>query len=153
MSIYLITGRTTATGAVANVAAAGIWNPHATARIRLKEIWIASTTAGVSNIGLLRTSARGTATGRAVVLSENVGNDNASLSGFSIDLAYTVQPTYVTATGYLGRWNLPAAVGAGVILTMPGEQGIAIYAGAGIALVTPTAVIFPVSDVTFVIDE
>ncbi len=152
MSVFLVTGRTTATAATVNVAAAGIWNPHATARIRLREIWIASTTAGASNIGLLRTSARGTVTSRAVVLSENIGNDNASISGLGIDLTYTVQPTYVTATGYLGRWNLPAAVGAGVIITFP-DQGIAIYAGAGIALVTPTAVILPVSDVTFVIDE
>ncbi len=153
MSTFMIAGRTTATAATINVAAAGVWNPHATARIRLREIWIASTTAGVSNLGLLRTSATGTRTARAVVLSENIGNDNASISGFSIDLAYTVQPTYVTATGYLGRWNLPAAIGAGVIITMPGDQGIAIYAGAGIALVTPMAVILPVSDVTFVIDE
>ncbi len=152
MSVFVIAGRTTATAATINVAAAGIWNPHATARIRLTEIWIASTTAGASNIGLLRTSATGTRTARAVVLSENIGNDNASISGFSIDLAYTVQPTYVSATAYLGRWNLPAAIGAGVILTMPGA-GIAIYPLAGIALVTPAAVILPVSDVTFVIDE
>ncbi len=152
MSVFIIAGRTTATAATANVAAAGIWNPHATARIRITEIWIASTTAGASNLGLLRTSARGTVTSRAVVLSENIGNDNASISGFGIDLAYTVQPTYVTATGYLGRWNLPAAIGAGVIITFPGA-GLAIYPAAGIALVTPTAVILPVSDVTFVIDE
>lgn len=152
MSVFYLTGRTTATTATANVAAAGIWNPHATARIRLVEVWIASTTAGVSNLGLIRTSARGTATGRTVVLSENTGNDNASVSGVAIDLNYTVQPTYVSATAYLGRWNLPAAIGAGVILTFP-EPGLAIYAGAGIALVTPTAVILPVSDVTFVIEE
>ncbi len=153
MSTFMVAGRTTATAATVNVAAAGIWNPHASARIRLREIWIASTTAGVSNIGLLRTSATGTRTARAVVLSENIGNDNASLSGFSLDLVYTVQPTYVSATAYLGRWNLPAAVGAGVIITFPGDQGLAIYPGAGIALVTPMAVILPVSDVTFVIDE
>lgn len=153
MSTFMVAGRTTATAATANVAAAGIWNPHATARIRLREMWVASTTAGVSNLGLLRTSARGTATGRTVVLSENIGNDNASVSGFALDLAYTVQPTYVSATAYLGRWNLPGAIGAGVIITFPGDQGIAIYPGAGIALVTPTAVILPVSDVTFVVDE
>lgn len=152
MSDFIITGRTTATAATANVAAAGIWNPHATARLRLTEIWIAITTAGAANIGLLRTSARGTATGRTVVLSEGVGNDNASVSGFAIDLNYTVQPTYVAATAYLGRWNLPAAIGAGVIITFPGP-GLAIYPSAGIALVTPTAVIFPVSDVTFIVDE
>ncbi len=152
MSTFMVAGRTTVTGATINVAAAGIWNPHATARLRLREIWIASTTAGVSNIGLLRASARGTATNRPVVLSENISNDNASLSAFSLDLTYTVQPTYVSATAYLGRWNLPAAVGAGVIITFP-DAGLAIYPGAGIALVTPQAVIFPVSDVTFVIDE
>ncbi len=152
MSVFLVTGRTTATAATANVAAAGIWNPHTTSRIRLVEIWIASTTAGASNIGLLRTSARGTATNRAIVLSESVGNDTASPSAAAIDLAYTVQPTYVSATAYLGRWNLPAAIGAGVILTFP-APGLAIYPVAGIALVTPTAVILPVSDVTFVIDE
>ncbi len=152
MSTFMVAGRTTATAATVNVAAAGIWNPHATARLRLREIWIASTTAGASHIGLLRTSATGTRTARAVVLSENIGNDNASVSGFSLDLVYTVQPTYVSATAYLGRWNLPAAVGAGVIITFP-DQGLAIYPLAGIALVTPMAVILPVSDVTFVIDE
>ncbi len=152
MSTFLVAGRTTATAATINVAAAGIWNPHATSRIRLREIWVAITTAGAANLGILRTSARGTATGRTVVLAESVGNDTAAPSLAAIDLTYTVQPTYVTATAYLGRWNLPAAIGAGVILTFP-DQGLAVYPGSGIALVTPTAVIFPVSDVTFVIEE
>lgn len=152
MSTFIVTGRTTATGATINVAAAGIWNPHSTVRLRLTEIWVASTTAGVSNLGILRTSARGTATGRTIVLSESIDNDGAGLSAAAIDLNYTVQPTYVSATAYLGRWNLPAAVGAGVIITFP-RNGIAIYPGTGIALVTPTAVILPVSDVTFVLEE
>ncbi len=152
MAIYRIAVRTTATGAVANAAAAAVWNPSTTRTIRLREIWVASTTAGLSNLGLLRITARGTATALVAALQQADGREVAAPSLFAIDTAASVQPTLDVATAYQWRWNLPASIGAGVIAVFS-PSGILIPVGAGIALVTPPAVILPVSDVTFVVED
>lgn len=148
-----IAGRTAATAATANHAAAGIWNPHATDRIKLVGVDVVVTTAGVANLGLLRATTRGTPGSTITpVIQSTLARDVAPPSGFLLDLAaYTVQPTLDSAVAYLWRWNIPAAIGAGVIYRFPAP--IEIPPGAGIVLVTPVAVIFPISDVTFWIDD
>lgn len=148
-----IAGRTAATAATANHAAAGIWNPHATDRIQLVGIDVVLTTAGLANLGVLRNTARGTA-GSTVTpaIQSDFERGIAPPSGYLLDLAtYTVQPTLDSATAYIWRWNLPAAIGAGIAYRFP--RSIRIPPGAGIVLVTPVAVIFPASDVTFWIED
>lgn len=150
MAHYVVGGRTAATAATARVVAAAIWNPSSSKRLHVWAVGVASTTAGVSNLGLARTTARGTA---STTVTPDIDNEvervAAPPSGFLLDLAFSGQPT-VDASD-LHRWNLPAAVGAGVIL--PFRKPIEVAAGAGLALITPTAVVLPVSDVFFDVED
>lgn len=153
MSVYRIGGRSAATLGTANHAAAQIWNPHVSVRLKVTEMHVAITTAGVANLGLLRTTVRGTP-GSTVTPAIQSASDRelAPPSGFLLDLAlFAVQPTLDSPTAYLERWNLPAAVGAGLILPFP--EGIVIPPGAGLAVVTPTAVVFPASDFSFAVED
>lgn len=151
MPDYLIGGRTAATAATARHVAACLWNPSAAKRVRLHALWVAVTSAGVANIAVARTTTRGTP---GSTVTPDIDNDTerglAPPSGFVLDLAaYTVQPT-VDASDPI-RWNLPAVVGAGVIL--PFRVPIEIPGGTGLAILTPTAVVFPASDITFDVDD
>jgi hypothetical protein len=148
---HYVGGRSAATAATANHAAAQIWNPNANARIFLYEVWVCITTAGVANIGCKRSTARGTA-GSTVTLGvdNSIERDMAPPSAFVLDLAaFTAQPTLAGVD--LMRWNLPAAIGAGVILSFP--DPITIPPATGIVITTPTAVVFPASDFTFSVGD
>jgi hypothetical protein len=76
-------------------------------------------------------------------------------SGALLDVAtYTVQPTLIGASSQsssLFRAQTAALIGAS--LMYPLTPNIAIPAGAGLVLVTSTAVAFPASIVTFVWDD
>ena len=142
--------RTVATAASARAAAAVLWNPHASSRIQLFEIWVAPTTAGSINLSVARATARGTAsTTTAFAIANSILNDTAAPSGCVIDSAWSVAPTISSAD--LIRWITPAAIGNGVILPLP--DMIDIPPGTGIALITSQAVAFPASDVTFVVGD
>lgn len=152
MPRYAVGGRTVATAATANHAAAALWNPSTTKAIKLREVWVFKTAATVDNHGLRRITARGTA-GSTVTPDSSTSLDTPRItpqSGALLDLAaYTVQPTL---TGVLlSRANLPAAIGAGFIWVF--AEPIIIPPGEGLALITPEAVILQPSDVTFVWDE
>lgn len=152
MPRYAVGGRTVATAATANHAAAGLWNPSATKAIKLRELWAFKTVATVDNHGLRRITTRGTA-GSTVTPDATTSFDTPRIvpqSGVLLDLAaYTVQPTLVGVL--LARANLPAAVGAGFIWVF--AEPVVIPPGEGLALITPEAVILQPSDVVFVWDE
>lgn len=153
MATYTIGGRSAATAATANIPYAELWNPHSTKRITVREIWIANTVATIMNTGVLRSSARGTA-GSTVTPGTGSGRLDltAPQSGALLDLAsFSVAPTYIGAADYLGRWNLPAAIGAGIIHVF--SPGVEVGPGAGLCVVTPVAVIGQPSDITFVWEE
>ncbi len=143
--------RSTATAATINVAGAQLWNPG-TRSIWLTQIGWAKTVATVDNIALLRSSARGTVTSLAAVQSNDNEYQSAPFSTAGMDITPTVQPTYVSATAYLFRFNLGAAVGAGFIWNVP-RDGIEIPPGAGLAVVTPVAVVLQPADCIFVWNE
>jgi hypothetical protein len=152
MAEYIVGGRSAATAATARHVAANVWNPHASDRIRIKEIWVCITTAGVANIGVARTTTRGTP---GSTVTPDIDNDTvrgaAPNSGFLLDLAaFTAQPT-VDGSDLL-RWNLPAAIGAAVIFSFR-EKPTEVPAGTGLAVITATAVVFPASDFTFVVED
>jgi hypothetical protein len=147
----VVGGRTAATAATLRHVAAALWNPSASKRVRVWGVWVCITTAGVANLAIARTTTRGTP-GSTVTpdIDNEVERAAASPAGVLLDLAaFTVQPT-VDASD-LHRWNLPAAIGAGVML--PFRRPIEVPAGGGLALITPTAVIFPASDVTFDVED
>lgn len=152
MPRYAVGGRTAATAATANHAAAALWNLSATKAISVREIWIFKSIATIDNHGLRRITARGTP-GSTVTPDATTALNTPRItpqSGALLDLAvYTVQPTL--AGVLLARANLPAAIGAGFIWVF--AEPIIIPPGEGLALITPEAVILQPSDVTFVWDE
>ena len=144
----MLGGRTAATAATANVAGCALWNPHASIRLRVYEIWWCKTVATVDNLALVRISARGTATSSITAVQANETDyAGAPTSGAILDVTYSAQPTIISSTAPLMRWNLPAAVGSGAIWSFPEE--IEIPAGQGLAIITPPAVILQPADVTF----
>ncbi len=153
MARFHVGGRmNAATAATANHVAAQFWNPHASARPRIAEIHIVVTVATAVNIAIQRSSARGATPGLTVTpdIDSNNDRDFAPVSTSVLELAaFTTQPTLETPA--LERWNLPASVGAGVILPFP--RGIVVPFGTGLCVATPTAAAFPVCDITFVWDE
>lgn len=151
MAQITLAGRTAATAATANHVAAAIWNPHASARIKVTEIHICTTTAGAANISIQRSTTRGTP-GSTITptIASASQRDLVAPSGAVLDLAaFTAQPTLEAPS--LRRWNLPAAVGAGVILVFP--EGVIVGPGAGLCIATPTAVIFPASDISVAYED
>jgi hypothetical protein len=149
MNSYSVGGRSAATAATANHAGATLWNASAVRGIFVTQIAWSKTVATVDNLGLVRVSARGTAGSTVTPAIQNdYDSDAAPASGALLDLAaYTVQPTLVSATAYMFRWNLPATIGSGFILPLP--DVLRIPAGQGLCLVTPPAVILQPGDVTF----
>jgi hypothetical protein len=144
-----------ATAATANHVAAQLWNPHASDRIEIWEIEVWLTTAGVANLGLLRSTGRGATPGATLTtaIANSVKRDAAAQSGAILDLAaFGTQPTLDSATAYMWRANLPAAIGAGVVKSMQ-DAPIVVLPGTGVVLVTPTAVAFPIADISFTFED
>lgn len=145
-------GASAATAAAADNAVAQLWNPSSGKRIVVQEIHIAKTTAGAADRPKLRrTSARGTASATVTpgAAQDNSGDQVAPVSGFLLDLAFSVQPTFKTGDGR--QFVIPAAVGAGLMWVC--QVGIEIAEGEGLAVVTGSALAFPVSTVTFIVSE
>lgn len=153
-NLYRVRGRTVATAVTADHAAFGIWNPHATKRIRLREVAFVAAAAPGAGAGLIlrRNTARGTAGSTATPTIEHDHNrDIAPPSGFLLDLAaYTVQPTLAAGAGLFG-WILAAVAASGMIYAFPGD-GLVIPAGQGL-IFTNMAIIVPALDVTVVVED
>lgn len=139
-----------ATAATARAATVNLWNPHASSRIFVFEIWCVNTTATAFNVSIARSTARGTATTTVTPAAANsIEADTAAPSGFVLDLAWSAAPTIGAAD--LIRWNVPGAIGNGFILQFPDPLTIPLTNG--IAVITPTALAFQVCDFTFVVGD
>ena len=146
---FSVGGRTAATAATANHAAATLWNASSTKGVYVTQISWAKTVGTADNIGIVRATARGTAGSTVTPAQQNDSDYQAAPpSGCLLDMAaYSVQPTLASATAYMFRFNLAAAVGAGFILPLP--DPIFIPAGAGLVILTPPATILQPADVSF----
>jgi hypothetical protein len=154
MDRYMTAGPTAATAAAADNAISQIWNPSSTKSIFIKEIHLSKTTAGAADLPRLRrSSARGTAsTSYTLDITNHADHAAAPASGMIQDLAFSVQPTFAgTANRGLIGMLLPGAIGAAVMWIF--EVPIQVKAGNGLAIVTGSALAFPVSEAVFVIDE
>lgn len=141
---HRLSGRSAATAATAGNAAAGLWNPHTTQRITLREFWICANTApaALAGVAIRRTTARGTATLTATpVIANDTHRGAVSVSVSVLDLTYSVQPTLETGAN-MWQWTFAAAAASGV----SGPIEIDIPPGTGIAWVNIGAVIFPAAD-------
>lgn len=146
---FSVGGRTAATVATANHAGAQLWNASTTKSIFVTQISWSKTVATADNVGIVRSSARGTAGSTVTPAQQNdFAYDAAPPSGALLDLAaFSVQPTLISSTAYMFRWHLPAAVGAGFILPLP--QPIEVPQSTGLVIVTPPATILQPADVAF----
>lgn len=148
MRSYMLGTRSAATAVAANAVGAVLWNPSTNRSLFVTQVSWAKTVGTVDNLGMVKTSARGTQTTSLAAAAQNdVDGDSIPVSGAAIDTAWSVAPTILSATAYMFRWNLPATVGAGFILPM--VDPIRIAPGQGLALLTPPAVILQPADVSF----
>jgi hypothetical protein len=152
MASYSVGGRSAATAATANHAGAQLWNPDSVRSLWVTQISWAKTVATADNLGLVRSTARGTP---GSTVTPTVQNDDefeeVDAVGALLDLAaFSAQPTLSSATAYKFRWHLPAAIGSGFVLPLPNR--IRVRPGNGLVLVTPPATILQPADVTFWFD-
>lgn len=155
MADFKVSGTTAATAVTDQHAVCAIWNPHATARIHIREISLVAFAAPGAGAGVLlrRITARGTP-GTTVTpgIEHSTDRDAAPGSGFLLDLAaYTVQPTLV-ANSDLWGWVLAAVAGSGFIYVPAGDE-ITIPPLTGLALVNRAGIITPTSEVSFVVED
>lgn len=153
--MYRCSALTVATAATAEHAIAALWNPHATGDIWIQEVHVWLTVGTASVPALRRISARGTPGSTVTPAREHdPAYGAAPPSGALVDCAtYTVQPTLIGASSQsssLFRAQLAALIGASFMYPIPATDQIRVPAGAGVVLVTSTAVAFPASIVTFV---
>lgn len=153
MATYQVRGRSVATAATADHAAAALWNPSTAFRITVWEIWVccnAAPAAGAA-LNLRRITTSGTA---GSTVTPTIENDTdralAPPSGALLHLAaYTVQPTLI-GIGMAG-WTFAAVAASGIIMPFP--RGIAIPPGTGLAITAATALAIPAADIVYVWSE
>ena len=154
MSMYRVSGTTAATAATDQHVICGLWNPHATRSIYLKEVSIVAFAAPGAGAGWLmrRNTTQGTA---GTVVTPAAVNDlanpgTAPQSGYLLNLAaFSAQPT-ITA-GDLDGWVYAAVTASGIVKPYP--EGIEIGPGTGIVFVNRAAIAFPTSEVSFLTEE
>jgi hypothetical protein len=132
--------------AAAGAAFAAIWTPAARSA-RVLRIEVVATTATASDIGLARTTARGTAT------TTMVGQALDALTGAStvqFDTAWSAQPT-IAATN-LKRILLNAA-GNGIVWSWDDTDPLFVSAAAGLCLVNRGGAAAGIQSVSFEWDE
>lgn len=147
---YSVAGRTVASGATIDNAAFGLWNPHGSKAIYVRELWVFTTTATAMNLGLQRTSAAGTPVVTVTPDADNAYDRRAvPPSGALAYMDFSAEPTLQGPD--LWRGISPAVIGAGFVIPFP--EPFVVPFGTGLYGLTKVAVAFPVSDVTWVWDE
>lgn len=154
MRTYSLAVRTVATAATAGKPGAVLWNPSSNKRLWVVQVGWSKITGTADFQAIARVTARGTQTTTlAAATANDFDNDGVPGTAATIDTAWSVDPTIVTATPNF-RWNLGAAVGAGFIWNPPASKGgIELAPGAGLAVYTPVATIMQAADCTFVWEE
>lgn len=153
-SRYGASGPTAATAATADNAIAQIWNPSSVRNIMVYEVHCFKTTAGAADIPRIRrATARGTATlSYTPGISADFDRAVAPTSGAILDLTFSVQPTFegTASRGIVGAL-VPGSIGAGIMWVFP--RGIIVPAGAGLTIVTGSALAFPVAEVSYIFED
>lgn len=149
---YSVAGRAPNTAATANHCAAQLWNPSTTISIYVHEIHVAQTTATVSNLMVSRSTARGATPATTVTpdIDSNYEGVLAPASAAVLELAlFSTQPTLAVPPRL--QWNLPAAIGSGLMWVF--AEPWRVLPTNGICVATPVAVILQAADYTFVWTE
>lgn len=153
MARYSVGGRSADTAATADHVAGLLWNPHASIALEVVEVAVFLVGATVTNGQLIRTSTAGATPGTTITpdIDNHYNREFAPISGALLYLAaFGTQPTVQGPA--LRRFNMPAAAGSGYIWDFR-DKPIIVPAGTGLAIATPTAVVFQDSDFYFTWDE
>ena len=139
-----------ATAATANNCAAELWNPASAKSLYVREVWVFSTAATTMNLGIERSSAKGTTTVTVTPDADNAFDRRATPpSAATLELDFSAEPTMQGP--YMIQACSAAVIGAGWVFVFP--QAIEVPFGTGLVINTTQAAAFPVADVTFVWDE
>lgn len=156
MARFSVTGKTAATAVTVDHAIAQIWNPSTSKRLWVREIHIFKQAVGAADEPVLRRStARGTP---GSTITPTAVNEREQIavppSGFLLDLAaFTVQPTLAAGAlnTALESAVIPAAIGSGIMWAW--AEPWEVPAGQGLVVTTGIALAFPVSRVTFRVED
>lgn len=143
--MYRMSGRSAATTATTGNALFGMWNPHATVRIRTVEIGVCCNGAPAAGASLFmsRTTARGTSTSTVTpTIDSDMQRAQIPTAVPVLDLTYSAQPTFSAAP--LWQWTFAAVSASGIIVPLE----VAIPGGTGIAFRNVGGIIFPISDIS-----
>lgn len=147
MNHYLGSGVTVASGAVADNAICGIWNPSTSKSIFVKQIHLFKTAVGGSPDipKIRRATARGTS---ASSVTPGIGADAshalAPESGAILDLDYSAEPTL--EAGDLVAGVAPSAIGSGYMWVF--DEWLTVKQNDALNLVVGTALAFPIARFT-----
>ena len=149
---YAGTGKTTTLTATIDHCVAEVWNASAVKRIRVVQLWVVATAATAGELGVKRTSAKGTPASTITPNQESEYERGAAPpSTFTLELgAFSAQPTLKTMP-YMHGWETAAAIGSGVMFVF--DEQIEIPAGEGLAICCPVAVAYPASRITAVVED
>lgn len=152
MARYASTGKTSALTATVDHCVAEVWNPSSTKRIKVLQLHVVATAATAGELGIKRTSAKGTAASTITPVANNEYESIAApVSAHTLELgAFSVQPTLKTQP-YMHSWETAAAIGSGVMWVF--DQEVEIPAGEGLAICCPTAVAYPAARVTAIVED
>lgn len=142
MAVYSLAQRTTTF--TTTTSACIEWRTSSTNRPRMLEIGYISATATAQTLGFGRAAAIGVTPVNVIFQAEDPG-DPASLTNGS--LSWATSPT--VPAQFLRRFNLPATLGAGIVLTFPRGLPVAISASMVLWNISTTVA----SDVWCVVDE
>lgn len=147
-----ISAKAPATAATAEAVIATLWNPHATARVVVTEVWLTNIAATACEFSIRRATARGTAGSTVTIAREHDSDDGIiSPAGLLLDLSsYSVQPTLMGASSQsssIVRGQLAGVIGASVMVVLP--ERVEIPPGNGLSICNAVAVLNGITLVTF----
>lgn len=153
MGVFSARGFNAATAATADHALFGVWNPDSAKRIKVLELGVFKSGAGVAadSVYVCRSTARGTAGSTVTPDADNAWDgDDIPASGWLLDLSsYSVQPT--KGSPNLWGWVAAAVAGSGIIWPTP--RGIWVPPGTGLVVAQRVATAWPASEVYAVVEE
>ncbi len=155
--MYSVRGLSAGSALVANSAVAALWNPSATAVVKVVyfSLFVQASLLGVATVVLNRISARGVAGSTITPVIQNDSKRGAAPpSGFLLDLGvYTTEPTLDGVPLGIGWPNNASLPGLGVTSVIPG--GLWLPPGRGVAIINPdgATIAWTSSEVEFTVSE
>lgn len=154
MARYAASIKNAASAATAGLVLIQIWNPSTSKRIKVLQIHTAKVTAGAADEPVIRRSTAIGATFATTVTPTSVYEYEqiaAPPSAFVIHGALITTPPTLAA-GELHGFVISGAIGAGMMWVFD-DNGIEVPASSGLCVVTGTALAYPASRWTVIVED